>query len=64
MSIHINPLYSFKNLNRIILMYHHLFSDSPIADHLGSFQIFAIVNDIAGNILTTRAAATATINPE
>lgn len=45
-------------------MYHQLFNDSLIAGHLFSFQIFAIISNIAGNILTTIAVATAAINSE
>lgn len=64
MSININLLYYFKNLHRIVLMYHLLFNDSPIAGHVCSFQIFAIMNDGAGNILTAIAAPIATLHPE
>lgn len=64
MSVCINPLNSFRNLHRLILIDHHLFSDSPIAGHLFSVQIFAVMNSSAGNTLTTIAAATAPINPE
>lgn len=64
MSVSINPFHHLKNLHRIVRMYHHLFNDSPIAGHLCCFQIFASINNSAGNILTTIAAATATVNPE
>lgn len=63
-SVHINPLHSFNDLPRFVLMYHCLLSDSLSAGHLCPFQSFAVINNSAGNILTTIASATATINPE
>lgn len=63
MSVSINLLHYFKNLHRIILMFHHLFNDSTIAGCLCSFQIYSIINNSAGNILTI-AAALATMSPE
>lgn len=65
MFAHINSLHSFKNLYRILLLYHHLFNDSSTAQCLCSLQIFFfIINKSAGNILTTVAVATATMNLE